>query len=170
MTIIIRPEQENEYLEIYNMVEAAFRTAQVSNGKEQDFVTQLRTSGNYIAPLALVAEEAGKIIGHIMFTKTYIVSGESKTETLFIAPLSVVLEYRNQGVGSLLVKEGLKLAKKLGYKSVFLVGNPLYYQRFGFRASIEFGIKNNYGIPDENVLAAELVTDALAGIGGAITW
>ena len=48
----------------------AFETAHVSNGEEQDFVNQLRAEGNYIPRLALVAEEDGKLIGHIMLTRT----------------------------------------------------------------------------------------------------
>jgi len=111
------------------LVKIAFQTAKVSNGKEQDFVNQLRSSGCYIPELALVAEENGKLIGHIMLTKTYIVNGNSKFETLLLAPISVALEYRDRGVGSALIKEGFRLAKEMGYTSVLLVGDPAYYHK-----------------------------------------
>ena len=54
----IRPESESNFgeREIYELVKVAFQTAKVSNGKEQDFVTQLRNSPDYIPELALVAE------------------------------------------------------------------------------------------------------------------
>lgn len=52
----------------------------------------------------------------------------SKFESLLIAPLSVLLEYRDQGVGSALIKESLKRGREMGYKAAFLCGDPNYYQ------------------------------------------
>ena len=46
--MIIRRETPEEFSEIYDLVKSAFQTAKVSNGKEQDFVNELRRSGNYI--------------------------------------------------------------------------------------------------------------------------
>ncbi|MFZ5596613.1 MAG: GNAT family N-acetyltransferase [Bacillota bacterium] len=166
--MLIRRETPEEFSQIYDFVKVAFQTAKVSDGKEQDFVNQLRSGGNYIPELALVAEENGKLIVHIMLTKTYIVNGDNKFETFLLAPVSVALEYRNRGVGSNLIKESFKLAKEMGYTSVVLVGDPAYYHRFGFKASVNFGIKNTNNIPDEYVMACELVPDALHGISGTI--
>lgn len=56
----------------------------------------------------------------------------------------------------------------MGYSSVFVVGDPAYYQKFGFKAAVGFGIKNKYNIPDEYVMACELVPGALDGVGGTI--
>jgi putative acetyltransferase len=140
--MIIRPEDPEQFPRIYDLVKIAFQTAKVSNGKEQDFVNQLRSSRNYIPELALVAEENGQLVGHIMFTRTNIVNGGNRFEILLLAPVSVALVYRNRGIGSKLIKEGFRLAGEMGYSSVILVGDPAYYHRFGFKASVEFGIKN----------------------------
>ena len=113
-----------------------------------------------------MAEEDGRIVGHIMFTKTYINAVDSKFEALLLAPLSVALEYRNRGVGSKLVLESLELAKKLGYKAVFVVGDPAYYSRFGFKSIALFGIKHDPPIPDPYVMAYELTPGALFGVTG----
>lgn len=167
--MVIRRETPEEFAEIYDLVKVAFQTAKVSDGKEQDFVNHLRSSGNYIPELALVAEEDGKLIGHIMLTKTNIVNGDNKFEALLLAPISVALEYRNRGVGTGLIKESFKLAKEKGYTSVLLVGDPAYYHRFGFKTAVDFGIKHSHDIPDEYVMACELVADALGGISGTTT-
>jgi putative acetyltransferase len=116
--------------------------------------------------LALVAEEKGKLIGHIMLSKGHIVNGADKYEVLYLAPISVVLELRNKGIGSNLIKESFRLAKEMGFISVFLVGDPAYYHRFGFKSAASFGIKHTHEIPDENVMAYELVAGALKDIGG----
>ena len=81
--MLIRRERPEEFSRIYDLVKIAFQTAKVTNGKEQDFVNQLRAGDNYIPELALVAEEDGKLIGHIMLTKTYIIGDKRKYEALF---------------------------------------------------------------------------------------
>jgi predicted N-acetyltransferase YhbS len=74
--------------------------------------------------LALVAEEEGKIVGHIMLTKTYVTSTEKRFEAWILAPLSVALEFRSRGIGSKFVHESFELAKNMGFKAVFVVGDP----------------------------------------------
>ena len=167
--MLIRRETPDEFSQIYDLVKVAFQTAKVSNGKEQDFVNQLRSSDNYIPELALVAEEDDKLIGHIMLTKTYIVNRSNRFETLLLAPVSVAFGYRNKGVGSGLIREDFKLAAEMGYTSVLLVGDPAYYHRFGFKSAVDFGIRHTLDIPDENVMACELVPNALHGISGTTT-
>lgn len=118
--------------------------------------------------MALVAEENNKLIGHIMLTKNYINDNGCKKEAFLLAPISVVLKHRNQGVGSQLVNASFELAKSMGYNSVVLVGDPAYYGRFGFRKSVDFGIRQLQDIPEEYVLACELIPGALHGISGTI--
>jgi len=164
--MIIRQEKPEEFPRIYELVKVAFQTAKVSNGKEQDFVNQLRAGVTYIPELALVAEDNGKLVGHIMLSRAHIVNGADKFAVAYVAPLSVVLEFRNQGIGSALMKEAFRLAVAMGYTSVFLVGDPAYYHRFGFKSAITFGIKHMHEIPDENVMACELVPGALKNVTG----
>jgi len=164
----IRQEAEKDYNEIYSLIRTAFETAEVKDGDEQDFAVRLREDGNYIPQLALVADTGNGLIGHIMLTRTYLTNTDgSKTEVLLVAPLSVLLEYRDMGVGSALMKEGLCLAGKLGYRLVFLVGDPEYYKRFGFRSVSDFGIKNVNDIPDMYVLCLEIEEGILSGFEGA---
>jgi putative acetyltransferase len=167
--VIIRGEREDEFAKIHDLVRMAFQTAKVSDGREQDFVDGHRVGDNYLPELALVAEEDGRLIGHIMLTKTYITSGGQEHEALLLAPLSVVLEQRNRGVGTQLVNESLRLAKAMGYGAVFLVGDPAYYRRFGFRPTADFGIRDTHdGLPEEYVMVCELADHALAGLSGTI--
>jgi len=164
--LIIRQENPSEFQEIYDLVKVAFQTAKVADGNEQDYVNKLREGSNYIPELALVAEADGRIVGHIMLTKTYITAVDSKFEALLLAPLSVALEYRSRGVGSKLVLESFELAKKLGYKAIFVVGDPAYYGRFGFKSIALFGIKHDPPIPDPYVMAYELTPGALSDVTG----
>lgn len=164
--MIIRPERREEFPLIHELVKVAFKTAKVSNGDEQNFVDRLRGGEGYIPELALVAEEDGKLIGHIMLTRAHVVNGDNRYESLLLAPISVVLEHRGRGVGSALIRKSFELAVGMGFTSVLLVGDPAYYHRFGFRQAAGFGIKPTASIPEQYVLACELIPNALRGVSG----
>jgi putative acetyltransferase len=142
----------------------------VADGSEQDYVDKLRASGNYIPELALVAEEDGKLVGHIMLTKTYITAVGSKSDALLLAPLSVALQYSNRGIGSKLVEKSLELAKNMGYTAVFVLGDPAFYGRFGFKSSLLFGVKHVPPIGDQYVMVRELSVGSLTGVSGTVTF
>lgn len=166
--IIVRPTTGADYETVYNLIQTAFQTAEHTDGDEQDFAVGLRNGGNYIPELDLVAELDGQLIGHIMFTKTFVARPDgSHYPTLMVAPLSVLLEYRGMGIGSALMNEGFRIAAALGYSSAFLLGEPAYYQRFGYKPTSEFGISHE-AFPAEYLMAKELTPDALSGVVGII--
>jgi predicted N-acetyltransferase YhbS len=168
--MLIRQEKETEFPVIYDLVKVAFQTAKVSNGDEQNFVDRLRASGNYIPELALVAEDKGELIGHVMLTKTFVNTENGQYPVLLLGPVSVVLERRNQGVGTRLIEEVFRLAQAKGHEAVILVGDPAYYHRFGFRSAVDFGITNTNEIPDEKVMACEIAPNALRSVKGTISF
>ena len=88
---------------------------------------------------------------------------------LEIAPLCVASDHRRRGIGALLVEEALNRGRAAGFPAVFLVGDPRYYARFGFRPVAELGIHNTSSIPDDVVLGVELEPGALDGIDGSVT-
>jgi len=163
----IRAETSNDFDEVYNLIRIAFETAKVKDGDEQDFAVKLRNSSNYIPQLSLVAEHKNQLIGHIMLTKSYVTQPDgSKFESLLLAPISVLLEYRDKGVGSALINESFRLARNMGYKAVFLCGDPAYYHKFGFEPTSIYGIRPKSDIPQQYVMVHKLEADALSGVSG----
>jgi putative acetyltransferase len=79
------------------------------------------------------------------------------------------LEYRNRGVASELIRHSLAIAKDKGYKVIFLVGEPAYYSRFGFKSITNFGIKDTGKIPEQYTMALELEEGFLGTKGGIIS-
>lgn len=132
----IRKERPEDYNSIYNVVKEAFESAEHADGNEQDLVTALRKSPNYIPELSLVAEDNGKIIGHIMFTKAKV----GDNDVLALAPLSVLPEFQRKGVGTALINEGHKIAKELRYGYSVVLGSEIYYPRTGYVPADTFGI------------------------------
>ena len=147
--LIIRQERLEDYDEVYHVVKEAFKSAEHSDGNEQDLVVELRKSKSFIPELSLVAVEDGKIVGHILFTKA-LVQG---VEVLALAPLSVLPGYQNRGIGLSLMKEGHGIAHKLGYEYSVVLGHSKYYPKAGYIPASQYGIKAPFEVEDESFMA-----------------
>ena len=127
--MIIRKETDADIEAITEVTIAAFKTLPISNNTEQFIIQALRDAG--VLTISLVADVEGKIIGHIAFSPITISDGTQ--DWYGLGPVSVLPEYHKQGIGKLLVQEGLSVLKRLGGQGCALVGDPNYYTRFGFK-------------------------------------
>ena len=148
----IRKETKRDYEEVYNVIKIAFESAEHSDGNEQDLVVALRSSSKFIPELSLVAIQDNKIIGYILFTKIKI----GEYEELALAPLGILPEYQKQGIGTKLIEQGHKIAKKLGYHYSIVLGSEKYYTKFGYIPASQYGIKAPFEVPNENFMAIKL--------------
>lgn len=144
----IRKEEKRDYPDVYNLVKKAFETAEHADGNEQDLVEALRRSDAFVPELSLVAEEDGKIVGHIMFTEIKI---DDKIE-LTLAPLSILPEYQGRGIGMKLMEEGHGLAAQRGYHISVVTGIEDYYPKAGYKRAQDYGIKEPFDVPSENFM------------------
>lgn len=168
--INIRVEQELDYKIVEDVIENAFLNAEFTDNQEHNLVNRLRKSSEFIPELSLVAEIDNKIVGHILFTKINIESNKESFESLALAPLSVLLDYQNKGVGKALMNYGLEVAKNLGYESVVVLGHENYYPKFGFKKASEFDIKPPFEVPDEAFMALELNENGLKNVSGVVKY
>ena len=130
--MIIRAEQQDDEPAVVTVVEQAFKQA-----GEARLVCHLRADGD--AVISLVAVVGGVVVGHVMFSRMV-----APFRALGLAPLSVVPQYQQRGIGRSLVKEGLKQAKAQVWEAVFVLGDPAYYERFGFRVDLARGFSSPY--------------------------
>ena len=168
--IHIRQETPEDYLEVFNVVEAAFKTMPFSDQTEQFLVERLRKSESFIPELSLIAEKEGEIVGHILLTKIKIVSEQNSFDSLTLAPVSVKPEYQNQGIGGQLIKTAHEKAKELGFKSVVLLGHKDYYPRFGYEKASKYGIELPFDVPEEHCMVVELVENGLKEVSGIVEY
>lgn len=91
---------------------------------------------------------------------------EQIMEILTFGPLCVAPEWQGCGVGGLLLKETLALAKEAGYEGVVIFGEPQYYPRHGFQTCDHFGITTADGKNFDAFMGIELVEGGLADFGG----
>lgn len=125
----IRDEHPGDVQAIYDLTRVAFATMPYSAGDEQDLINALRDDGALV--VSLVAERDGAIVGHIAFSRVRI---DGQASGWFdLGPVSVEPASRLQGIGSALIREGIRRIEELGAEGCVLLGYPSFYGRFGFR-------------------------------------
>lgn len=160
----IRTETPKDYKAIYEINHLAFKQE-----NESQLIGKLRASNSFIQELSLVAEEDGKIIGHILFSKIKII-GDQTYESIALAPMSVHPDLQKKGIGSQLVTTGLQKVKEVGFEHVIVLGHKDYYPKFGFQKASDWNVRCPFEVPDEVWMAIELVAGSLEGKSGVVEY
>lgn len=92
-------------------------------------VYRLRDGIAPVPALSYVALIDGKFEGSLRF---WPIEVDGAQKPILLGPLAVSPERRGQAIGIALVRNGLRVARKHGHDIVLVVGDPVYYQRFGF--------------------------------------
>jgi putative acetyltransferase len=119
-------------------------------------VDALRLSGDSV--ISLVAEQAGRVVGHVLLSRL-----GAPMRALALAPVGVLPDHQGQGIGSALIRAALERAQDQGIAAVFVVGEPAFYQRFGFSV----GAARAYDCPyaSDYFMIRALVSDPLPTTG-----
>ena len=153
MQIYLSTLTENDYAESLDMIEAAFRDIPHSNHDEHHLVAQLRKAPEYRCELEVVAKlETGDIIGHAMLSEVKIVNGERTYTALALAPVSVLPEYQQQGIGKALIQAVEERAKADDYTTVIVLGDPGYYHQLGYQTAADYDITAPFKIAPEYLM------------------
>jgi putative acetyltransferase len=139
----IRRESPGDALQVRLVNELAFGGA-----AEAEVIDRLREPCSEFVSLVAVLDD--RIIGHILFTPAVLVSNQRRVAGMGLAPLAVLPEYQNRGIGGELVRAGLLEMQTSACPFVIVLGHPGYYPRFGFKIASTYGIHSEYeGVPDE---------------------
>lgn len=142
-SITIRQTGSSDAEAIRNIQRLAF-----GQEEEATLTMNLINDPSAIPVVSLLAQSGHSPVGHILFTRARIQGSETIAHIL--APLAVIPECHNQGIGSALIIEGLRLLKKEGSKLAFVLGHIEYYPRMGFlKDARSRGFPPPYPIPVE---------------------
>ena len=175
MELIIRLETPADHYAVEEITRDAFWEFWDSEYRESGkricdehlLVHKLRNVEAFVPELNYIAEADGKIVGHIIYTKSWIESEDgTKHETLTFGPLTVTPEYQRKGIGKALMKHTLTKAKELGYRAVLIFGHPEYYPRVGFKRAGDFGLTTPDGKTFDAFMVYPLYNGALNEIKG----
>ncbi|WP_343307229.1 N-acetyltransferase [Chitinophaga niabensis] len=162
-SIIIQQETKVDHKFVFEIHKQAFKREE-----EAILVDRLRTSPMYVPSLSLIAITGQRIAGHILFTEIKI--GGRNVKALALAPVSVLPEFQQQGIGGMLIREGLSKATEAGYGSVIVLGHEHYYPKFGFVPASKWGITSPFDVPDNFFMGMELFPGALDGVSGMVEY
>ena len=123
--MLFRKEKQNDHDEVRIVNEQAF-----GQPDEGHIVEKLRESCK--ETVSLVAVSDNEIIGHIFFSPVTIEIATGCINGMGLAPMAVAPEFQNQGVGSMLVNEGIRILKSMSCPFVIVLGHEKFYPRFGF--------------------------------------
>ncbi|MCA0988880.1 GNAT family N-acetyltransferase [Guptibacillus algicola] len=155
--IELREEAASEDEEIDDIVRRAF-----DGEDEVSLIHRIRKSPNYIPELSLIAlHNQSTPVGYIMFSKITIETDDETLPSLALAPVSVVPELQNEGIGSMMIRDGLMRATALGYRHVVVLGDNRYYSRFGFVPASEKNVTGPFDDAGDAFMVKELKKDAL---------
>jgi putative acetyltransferase len=141
--MIVRYESEEDIAGIRELHELAFEQS-----LEADIVDALRKNCTDI--ISLVAENDGKIIGHVLFSPAAIEGPHGVLKGMALAPMAVLPDMRRKGVGASLVKHGVVQLMRARCPFIVVIGRPDYYRHFDFEPASTFGIQCQWdNIPDE---------------------
>lgn len=160
---LIREERPEDAEAVHALLVAAF-------GREAEarLAERLRASGRIV--WAMIAEEKGRVLGHVVFSRIAIESGDSEIPVLALAPLAVMPAFQRLGVGSALVSAGLERCRMERHARVLVLGDPVYYGRFGFVPASRFGLKCPFPAPEEAFMAIELEPGAFTQVSGVVRY
>lgn len=129
MAIKIRAETPADVPAIHAVTVAAFLHAEHTSHTEQHIVDDLRKAG--ALTLSLLAEDDGKVVGHVVVSPVSIADGA--TGWFGLGPISVDPAFQKQGIGSQLMHEALNQLRQRDAAGCVVFGYPRYYERFGFK-------------------------------------
>ena len=161
--VIIRFERPDDAMAISQL-----HTATFERQAEANLVENLRQEA--IEAISLVAERAEELVGHILFTPVALTKQGEKLSGLGLGPMAVMPSLQRQGIGTLLLGEGLKECRARGCRFVVVLGHPEYYPRFGFSPAHLQGLCCEFPVPPEAFMLLELSPGALRDHAGVIKY
>jgi putative acetyltransferase len=163
--MLVRPAEEGDLEPACEVLQAAFgRPDEARLVRElwasDDLAVMLVAAG---APPERASEAgAGKADGAV--TGVAVLSHlAGPAGCLALGPIAVGRDLRDRGIGKALIGESVAWARRAGHAAIFVLGQPPYYERFGFSVEAAAPFKSPY--PSEFMLALELGPGALAGGG-----
>ena len=146
---IIRPETDADIDAVHHIHQQAF-----GRDAEADLVDELRHKSAAI--LSLVAVRRGQPVAHAFFSRVIIARETGFDRAVGLAPIGVLPEHQHTGLGTDLIRHGIAALKNRRHGVIFVLGDPAYYQRFGFTSALRYGLRCSYTENPEEFMALPL--------------
>ncbi len=168
LELSIRNENEGEFRAVEELTREAFWNLYVPGCDEHYLAHVMRNHPDFIRELDFVAVYENRIIGNIMYAKSYVVDVDAddsarKLDTISFGPVCVLPEFQKKGVGSAIISHSIEKAKEDGYNAVIIQGHPHNYCKHGFKSAMDLRISDSDGRYPFGLLALELKRGVFEG-------
>lgn len=142
------------------LLDAAFGESRYRKSSERLREDRLPAEG-----LSFIASEGRRVIGTVRLWDVALGNGQ---QALLLGPMAVAGDCRSLGLGGAMMRRAIQAARKLGYGAIVLVGDPEYYNRFGFSGEKTGALWMPGPFERHRLLGRELKAGALDGARGMI--
>ncbi|MDO4484794.1 MAG: N-acetyltransferase [Clostridia bacterium] len=158
----IRLERPGDYRAVEEMLRDAFWNLHVPGCHEHYLAHRMRTHADYLPELSLVAEEDGRVVGIIMYTRAQLMDPRGNVKpVLTFGPLCVHPDYQHRGIGKALMDASFNRAISRGWDTVVIFGHPNLYAGAGFVHCSRYNICMGTGTYASSMLVKPLTHASL---------
>jgi putative acetyltransferase len=151
--VVTRAEEPGDHRAVGELHRLAFE----GDERIPALVDALRVAPAPLAPISLVAEVGGRVVGHVLLSAARLDAPRRIVDVLTLSPLGVLPDRQRRGIGSGLLREALAAAEGRGVPLVFLEGSPRWYGARGFERASAAGFRSpSLRIPDAAFQVARL--------------
>jgi len=158
--IQIRHERPTDFDAREALLDSAFGETRYRKASERLREDRLPAEG-----LSFIAAEGRRVIGT---ARLWNVTVGHERQALLLGPVAVAEDSRARGLGGAMVRRSIQMARKLGHDAIVLVGDPEYYERFGFSGEKTGALWMPGPFERHRLLGRELKAGALDGARGMI--
>jgi putative acetyltransferase len=160
--MVIRPETAADAGAVRSVLTSAF------GGDEEATLVELLRKSESDVVVSLVAVVEGEIVGHVLFSRLAIRTNAGVLSGVALAPLAVLPAFQRSGIGSALVREGIRHLRDRGEAIAIVLGDPEYYTRFDFSTELARPLRSRYSGPA--FMALEIRPGALDCVAGDVKY
>ncbi len=110
-------------------------------------------------------DQKGRLVASI---RNWPVLINEKWPAVMLGPLAIAPELRGLGYGKALMWHAMAQARMQGHGRIILVGDPEYYNQFGFRRDLALNLQLPGWVEERRFLALELVAGSMIGVHGMV--
>jgi len=156
----IIPQSQKHGVAIERLLDLTF-----GHDRHNKTVYRLREAAPAVADLSFVIEQDGDLVATLRFWPVTLPNHE---QALLLGPLAVQPELAGRGMGRALVRHGMAEARAQGWPAVLVVGDPPYYEPFGFSREKAEHLRLPGWVELSRFQAVELIAGALDGVEGLV--
>lgn len=161
--IVIRPELKSEAVAVENMICRTF-----GNNHQSSLLGSLRSNVLFKRNLSLIALMDNDPKGHLLLFPGYLRAESGIYRTLTLVMISVLPDFQQQGIGSMLLAAGIDEARAGHFAYILVCGAPGFFCRAGFASVTDYNIHRKETGVKSQMLILETEPGSLGQLKGHV--